>query len=205
MTQRGPGRPVDQAQVARKRLALLEATKAILVEQGIAGLTLEAVAERAGEYKGAVRYYFKNKDGLISALVEFLVPDLLLQQASLPADRRLAAVLEQWRDFWLQRDNAVAFVEILPLVVRDPSLRERMRLHYREYEPIDAEFLEFVGETDPARLKSLSVIVGAVIDGVAQQYLLDPDRVDIGQAFSLFVELMDAYASGHTARAASAG
>jgi AcrR family transcriptional regulator len=200
MAQRRPGRPVDHENTERKRLLLLEATKAVLVENGLTGLTIDAVAARAGEYNGSVRYYFESKAGLVAALVDYLAPEVLEEQSALPEDERGRAALDAWRDFWLNRDNAVAFVEILPLVVRDPSLRAQMAARYREYASLDSQFLEFVGESDPRRLRSLSVLISAVIDGVGQQHLLDPEGVDIDAAFGMFAELVEAYADANRRR-----
>jgi AcrR family transcriptional regulator len=55
---------------ARDRV--LDATKAILVEQGAAHLTLERVAARAGVSKGGLLYHFPSKAALVDGLAERL-------------------------------------------------------------------------------------------------------------------------------------
>ena len=45
----------------------------MLLESGIASLTLDAVAEAAGVSKGGLIYHFPGKDALVSAMVERLV------------------------------------------------------------------------------------------------------------------------------------
>jgi AcrR family transcriptional regulator len=48
---------------------VLDAAEAVVVRQGIANLTLEAVAAEAGISKGGLLYHFPTKDRLIDALV----------------------------------------------------------------------------------------------------------------------------------------
>ncbi|HEV2633793.1 MAG TPA: TetR/AcrR family transcriptional regulator [Actinocrinis sp.] len=52
---------------------LLDAAEAVLADHGSQGLTLAAVAERAGVSKGGLLYHFATKDALIRALIERLV------------------------------------------------------------------------------------------------------------------------------------
>lgn len=55
---------------ARDRI--LDATKATLVEQGAAHLTLDTVAARAGVSKGGLLYHFPSKAALVDGLAERL-------------------------------------------------------------------------------------------------------------------------------------
>ena len=48
---------------------LLDAAEAVVARQGIANLTLEAVAAEAGISKGGLLHHFRTKDRLIEALV----------------------------------------------------------------------------------------------------------------------------------------
>lgn len=55
------------------RESLLDAAEAIVSEQGVAELTLEGVAARAGVTKGGLIYHFKTKEVLLHALVERMI------------------------------------------------------------------------------------------------------------------------------------
>jgi len=48
---------------------LLDAAEAVVVRQGIANLTLDAVAAEAGMSKGGLLHHFRTKDRLVEALV----------------------------------------------------------------------------------------------------------------------------------------
>src|SRR5262249_262960 len=51
------------------REKMLDAAEAVVVRQGIANLTLEAVAAEARMSKGGLLHYFPNKDRLVEGLV----------------------------------------------------------------------------------------------------------------------------------------
>lgn len=48
---------------------VLDAAESVILEQGIASLTLEAVAQHAGVSKGGLLYHYPSKDKLVEALV----------------------------------------------------------------------------------------------------------------------------------------
>jgi AcrR family transcriptional regulator len=54
---------------ASREDALLDAAEAVIVRDGIASLTLDAVAAQAGVSKGGLLHHFPNKDRLVEALV----------------------------------------------------------------------------------------------------------------------------------------
>lgn len=53
-------------------VAILEAAKTVLVEDGFAALSLREVAKRADMAVGNVGYYFPSKDSLLAALAEHI-------------------------------------------------------------------------------------------------------------------------------------
>lgn len=55
-----------------KRTAILEAAQRIVLREGLAGVTYEAIADEAGLTKGGVVYHFGSRDELVVALAEFL-------------------------------------------------------------------------------------------------------------------------------------
>lgn len=59
----GRKRSIDQNQI-------LDAVEAVVIESGVAKLTVEAVANKAGVSKATVLYDFKSKEALISALIK---------------------------------------------------------------------------------------------------------------------------------------
>jgi AcrR family transcriptional regulator len=73
---RKPSAPAVTPRVARRerrrersREEILEATRAVLLREGIAATTLDAVAREVGVSKTAIYYYFASKDALFFELV----------------------------------------------------------------------------------------------------------------------------------------
>ncbi|MGS2805826.1 TetR/AcrR family transcriptional regulator [Nocardia sp. MW-W600-9] len=68
--QPGEGEPIERADAARNRALLLDAAQQLVREHGVAGLTMDAVAKRAGVGKGTVFRRFGNRTGLMLALLD---------------------------------------------------------------------------------------------------------------------------------------
>jgi AcrR family transcriptional regulator len=57
----------------KTRRNVLEAAAELVEHEGVAKLTLDAVAERAGLSKGGILHHFATKDSLVAAMIEDLV------------------------------------------------------------------------------------------------------------------------------------
>ena len=86
---------------------LLDSAEAVLAEHGSQGLTLAAVAARAGVSKGGLLYHFAGKDALITALIERLIASF----------DELVASFRLERPGWYTR----AYVEATFAVLRDAN------------------------------------------------------------------------------------
>lgn len=170
--------PADKLSPTAKRL--LVAARRVLARDGFSGLTLEAITAEAGENKAAVRYHFGNKDGLITALVEWLDHDdsvRLLAQLSeeTDAEARLDLLLRVQREGCRYQEANLLFFDLLPHVLRDPSLRERLSRLYQWYRELDERVL--APEADAAvrdEVERLAALAIAVNDGLTIQCAADP-------------------------------
>ena len=77
--QRNPGLPGAGPGLPPTAQRLLEAARRLLARSGYNSLSVEAIGREAGENKALIRYYFGSKNGLIIALVDWLVSDTLWQ------------------------------------------------------------------------------------------------------------------------------
>jgi len=176
---------------------LLIAAKEIIAERGFRALTLKAVSDRAGENTAMVSYYFTNKDGLITAVLESVIHDEYLdsrtRMASTPASERPRQLVEEM----LRMDSATAdfqvFFELLPHVLRHDALRQRMVQLYRWYWKAKLEWLgaanasEELGDQD---LLGLAQLLSAVIDGLAIQAAIDHD-LDLSNPYRVLQRLLE--------------
>ncbi|TBH20922.1 TetR/AcrR family transcriptional regulator [Thermus thermamylovorans] len=95
-----------------KKRAILEATLAILREEGLSGLKMEEVARRAEVGKGTIYLYFRDKKDLLKCLVEertwaFYREVEGIVRLRAPFFTRLEALLQkrlawiaEWRGLW---------------------------------------------------------------------------------------------------------
>ncbi|SEL37140.1 transcriptional regulator, TetR family [Stigmatella aurantiaca] len=120
-------RRTQQERREETRRRLLDATIAVLVEQGYARLTTVEVAKRAGVSQGAVFTHFDTKAELLVAAVEHLFPrliqDYLAGYAGLPGGRdRIGAAVEMlWAVF--ERPEMLAAVELYVAARTEPELQ----------------------------------------------------------------------------------
>lgn len=89
-----PGRRTQQERRDEARAALLQAAAELVVESGIASLTLATVGARAGYSRGLVTHHFGTKQALVDELVvatqSAFLPEVAAQAPGL--DRLLAVV-----------------------------------------------------------------------------------------------------------------
>jgi AcrR family transcriptional regulator len=140
---------VDRDQPAL-RDRMLDAAEVVVVRQGIANLTLDAVAAEAGLSKGGLLHHFPNKDRLIEAMVTRAAANQrayyqnACERAPEGAGRMARGVLtncltdvESWTD-QLRRSSAAVFAAL----AHKPALIEPMRAVYSElYRRLEADGL----------------------------------------------------------------
>lgn len=122
------------------REMILEATVWVLAEEGFGGLTLRKVADRSGQNRGLIHYYFDSKDDLLRSLLDHLFDSydrlMALDEEAAPLDRLRTAL----RFFAYgpggpdepDRHYHIAIFQLQALAAHDPDLRERFtrNFHY---------------------------------------------------------------------------
>src|SRR5437764_3302535 len=126
-----PARRTQQERREATRNALLEATIQCLVQQGYAGTTTRAVAERARVSPGALQHHFASKQELVAEAVGYLSSKLTAQliEQGVPSASSRRQVTEQLLDYLWQTLNGplIAAATELGVAARtDPFLRERL-------------------------------------------------------------------------------
>lgn len=170
---------------------MLDAAEAVVVRQGIANLTLEAVAVEAGMSKGGLLHHFPNKDRLVEALVvrcaeHWREGTSHAFESTPPGPGRMARALlghladaQEWTD-QCQRSSSAAFAAL----ALNPRLIEPMRAVYTELRGRIAEdgLAPGVGEA------VLAALDGLWLNRVLGLAPVDQDRMDrIRQALEAMV------------------
>jgi AcrR family transcriptional regulator len=192
------------------REQLLAAARRLLETKGYAHITTRDLVAESGTNLASIGYHFGSKQGLLSEAIAVVLQDWTEQLSEtamaapgLPplARGRLAwsSLLEELPD---KRALLLSYVEALAQAERTPELREKFVRNYRRTRERVAVLVSesFAGSSagpidaaDP-RCQAMASFVIAVCDGLAMQYLLDPEGVP--SAADLDLALATAFSAG---------
>jgi AcrR family transcriptional regulator len=181
---------------------ILEAARRIVARDGFAKLTMQAIEEESGEYRALVHYHFGSKKGLVEAVVDSMMSDedaqLRERLAKMPAGRkRVHGLIEGLQHISADWPGFRAFYEMLPVIMGDDVLRERLAQSYRASRLLDKDALATgVSGAATVDLDSLAALNVAVVEGLAVQYAADPEGFAHAKAFRVWEQLVQMYLAG---------
>lgn len=163
------------------RTALLDATEALMVEEGYAAVTTRRLAQRAGVNNGLVYYYFGTMDGLYIALFRRGAERSLARlREALASPQPLWALWELTQDF---SSNALT-MEFIALANHRKAIRTEIAAYSRTFRTLQLETLTgaLAGYgLDPQRWPPASLLV--LLAAVSRfLHIEDGFDVDIGHA-----------------------
>jgi AcrR family transcriptional regulator len=163
---------------------ILEAAQRILEDDGFDGLSFDAIAQRSGQYKGAITYYFGDKANLIVMLADIVGGDIVAaakeQLERLPEgpDRIHEAIRVNAR-VCQNSDEFRVFLDNVARALRRDDLRERFAQLYREYRDVNMRMLGD-GSSQAMRTERdlMATLSLAIVDGLSLQLALEPKGFD---------------------------
>jgi TetR/AcrR family acrAB operon transcriptional repressor len=175
------------------RNSLLDAAERVFLAQGVAGTSLNDIAVAAGTTRGAIYWHFKDKADLVNAMLDRVVMPLQAAMAlveeiededPLPAMKKaMRAALRQTvtdpqtRRVFEVATHKVEYVDSL-CAVRERHLQVRSRwLERFELVLRRSAAVRGVRLSPSAALAALGL--QALVDGVIQNWLLDPQSFDL--------------------------
>lgn len=173
---------------AKREQAMLDAAVRLLASEGRGGVTHRAVAAEAGVPLGATTYYFESRDDLLErafarwAEVEtarFADEDRRLARVRSPrglADGLIDSIAEAVVP---DRSYYIAEYELWLEAARRPELRPTAARWCEDEVALLRTHLERLGSSDPGRD---ATILGATLDGFAEQVLIADDPVEQADA-----------------------
>lgn len=123
--------------VAERRQQVLEAASRCLVKHGLAGSTLERIAEESGLSRSHIRHYVGNRDDLLLALVDWVQERddrvFAASVAQAPPQERLSIALDYLfgPEFTSADDESTVIRELLRAGQENEALREAMLSGYQ--------------------------------------------------------------------------
>lgn len=185
---------------SERRAELIEATLAIIAEEGLHAATLRRVAERAGVSNGLIRHHFSGKQPLILAAYAETIARMtapgraVLARLDLPPVARMAAFVRASLDPTVTEPRLFSvWASFVALVHVDPDFHATHRAGYRDYqgcfEPLVRDILTAAGRADElSQAPRLAMQINALIDGFwVEGSLLAQDFAD-GQLHALALD-----------------
>lgn len=175
-------------------IAILEAARQIVRSKGYSAMTLQAVATAAGQHKASIGYYFGSKAGLVSALLESVSRDAVMefvsQTGGMSKDERLEHYVGLMRRLAADEELTLEFLEVLPYAVRDPEARKRMAAVYGWYREANKENFQLDADKS-GDSEALAALMSAVVDGLSIQAALHIDGDVISAAWAKWLALVE--------------
>lgn len=175
------------------REALLEGARTCLEEKGYARTTARDLVAASGTNLASIGYHFGSKERLLNQAIGAAFEEWTERVGELASSAKDASPLEQAEvslvamldSFEEYRGVMVAFVEAIAQAERSPELKAQLADLYRDCRARIAQMIRASLGDDADAAGSvpdtLASFFMAVCDGIALQWLLDPERAPGGE------------------------
>lgn len=169
-----------------RREQLLRAAFEVARREGIPGVTVRAVAARAGVSHALVLFHFRRKDALLRGLLDWLLADMAVLHmsediAAFPRslDQLHALLQQEMARLSEQPEHTRLFLEFWALGAQHAAIRSRIRAELARYRSTFESIMEAVLRSDPVTFAGvtahgLSAVAVSWIHGCAVQAMIDP-------------------------------
>jgi AcrR family transcriptional regulator len=169
-------------------VALLEAAKTVLRQNGYSGLSTRDVATAAGAPLSQIHYHFGSKQGMMLALFEYLNEQLLDRQSVMFADAELKFSDQLTRACdYLDDDIASGYVRVLQELIAaswaDPAIAKVIRAAIQGWIDLIGEAARKaergLGGLGPFTPEEVAALISNAFIGAESLYLLGLDSKNI--------------------------
>lgn len=184
----------------RRRAQLIEATLRSIVERGLNGTTLAAVANEAELSQGVAIFYFQTKENLLAATFEALNQHYadnwqkaIASAPNSPAERLAAMVFSSFKKSVCSRDRLIIWHAFWGEIHSRPQFKEigeRFdQIHFSALMEEIENLLKEIGR-DPSEASELATAIDAVTDGLWLQINLSSGVTKPSAALALARKLL---------------
>lgn len=177
-----------------RRRELITAALEVLKNQGVAGATLEKVAEQAGASKGIVLHYFGNKQSLFEEVMRFANAELRrevvrrMELAQTPVDRLWAIVSGNFTPAFYSSQTSHAWLVLCAEVPREEQFRRLQTvIHARMHSNLVSALRELIPAEE---VDAFAVSISSMIDGLWLRLAINPAAIDREMAIRIMLELI---------------
>jgi AcrR family transcriptional regulator len=167
---------------------IIEAAMAVFSRLGFDQARMDDIVKESGLSKGALYWYFKSKDDLIVAILDYLFGRELTDLQDLPnekgsAGERLLKFMERSLADLKRMSHLMPITyEFYALAFRNKAVRKAMKNYFKSYLAI----LELLiqqgierGEFRPVDARQAALAISAIFEGTTLLWVYDPKMVQI--------------------------
>ena len=169
-----------------RRNQILEAAMAVFARQGFEQARMDDIAQEVGLSKGALYLYFKSKDAIISAILQFFFSAAMkklqgfLESEETPSVREQLLRLNQYyvgEMKWMVSMLPISF-QFYAVAARQKTVRQFLKRYFKDYREVLAALIQRGidrGEFRPFHAEDVAIAITALYEGLALLWMVDPD------------------------------
>ena len=158
------------------RAKILTAAFTVLSREGYENTSIKDIAEQAGVAQGLIHYYFRSKQLLVLAVLEFVCEKV---EHGLEGEAGAMEAFEHTKTMFREsRDSNALYIQLIGVSLHDsvigPGVRDFIRTSRDGIEEQARQVLA-EREVDPRPARGIASVVWAAILGIMIQSLVDPE------------------------------
>jgi AcrR family transcriptional regulator len=169
-----------------RRTQILEAAMTVFARQGFDQARMDDIAQEVGLSKGALYLYYKSKDAIISAILQFFFSRAMkklqgfLESEEQPSVREQLLRLNQYyiaEMKWMVSLLPLSF-EFYAVAARQKTVRQFLKHYFKDYREVLAALVQRGidrGEFQPVRAERVAIAIAALYEGLALLWMVDQD------------------------------
>ncbi|NNJ11511.1 TetR/AcrR family transcriptional regulator [Chloroflexales bacterium ZM16-3] len=182
-----------------RRAQILDAALRVFARQGLYETRMDDIVAESGLSKGALYWYFKSKDAIITAILEQLFAGSMggldaLVESTEPADVCLTALASGIaEDIATTTQLRPVLFEFYAIAGRDEGVRQFLKGYYDQFmTAVESIVRRGVAEGTfrPVDSATAAAVIVATFEGLLLLQIIDPTPGEIGQRFAAAAALL---------------
>lgn len=176
---------------------ILDAAEELFAERGFDRTSFLDISERSGISRGSIPWHFKNKDGLVMAVVDRAIHRLVGPGQNYESIPSLAELLRNYATWVRSGNSALMFMVLTEAMSSTGPIHDQYREFLDQRRQGVEVWLEaqrpegFDPEVAAHRERAVATAINGAALGIHLQALIDPDGIDLDAALQSLATLVD--------------
>jgi len=173
-----------------RKAAIEEAAMQLFAENGFSGISISTIARKAGTSKGLLYNYFENKEALVKEIVlegiRQMMEELNFDFQQELTEENFKKLVE--RNFILLKEK-ISYWSLYIAVITQPAVIALVKDEiFQLIGPFITALSDYYEKKGIKNPEAHSLLLGAVLDGVAIDYMLSPGDYPLDDIKNLIIE-----------------